>query len=61
MKMDYNHFWKYHNKDNMDIHAVQLIESQHKQIKDLEAALEHIAEDGCPKCGNVAEQVLKGE
>ena len=31
-----------------------------ERIKMLEAALLHIAEDGCPKCGNVAEQALKG-
>ena len=30
-----------------------------ERIEELENALLHIAEDGCPKCGNVAEQALK--
>ena len=32
-----------------------------ERIKELEATLQHIAEDGCAKCGTVAEQALKGQ
>ena len=34
----YDHFWKFHNKDNMDVHAVALIEQQAERIKELELA-----------------------
>ena len=37
MSKEYDHFWKFHNKDNMDVHAVKLIEQQAKRIKELEA------------------------
>ena len=38
--MNYKDFWKYHNKDNMDKHAVELIESQAGRIQDLENIVE---------------------
>ena len=37
MSKEYDHFWKFHNKDNMDVHAVRLIEQQAEQIAELEA------------------------
>jgi len=37
MSKQYDFFWKFHNKDNMDIHAVKLIKWQAEQIKSLEA------------------------
>ena len=39
MSKEYDHFWKFHNKDNMDVHAVKLIEQQAKRIKELEAEI----------------------
>ena len=37
MRDEYDIFWKYHNKENMDVHAVKLIENQAERIKELEA------------------------
>lgn len=39
MSKEYDHFWKFHNKDNMDVHTVKFIENQAKRIKNLEAEL----------------------
>ena len=38
MSKQYEVFWKYHNKDNMDIHAVKLIEhleAENKRLTEL--------------------------
>lgn len=35
MSKEYDHFWKYHNKDNMDVHAVMLIRSLEAKNKRL--------------------------
>jgi len=42
MSKEYKHFWKYHSKDNMDVHAVRLIEQQAERIKELEEFLRNI-------------------
>lgn len=34
--MEYDEFWKFHNKTNMDKHAVTLIERQAERIEELE-------------------------
>ena len=39
MSKEYDHFWKYHNKDNMDVHAVKLIEVQAERITELETVI----------------------
>ena len=40
--MDYDEFWKFHNKTNMDKHAISLIENQAKQIKELKSENERL-------------------
>ena len=42
MSKEYDHFWKYHNKTNIDIHAVELIELQEKRNAKQKAALTRI-------------------
>ena len=37
MRDEYDIFWKYHNKENMDVHAVKRIKHQAERIKELEA------------------------
>ena len=69
----YDHFWKFHNKDNMDVHAVALIEQQAERIKELEGVnkklkdlLKEEVDDGRAMIDDMGfdawlEQALKGE
>ena len=53
MSKEYDHFWKYHNKTNMDIHAVELIELQEKRNDKLKRAIKDqlpTSLSPCPKC-----------
>jgi len=40
MSKEYDNFWKFHNKDDMDVHAVRLIEQLQAENERLKEALE---------------------
>jgi len=39
MSKEYDNFWKFHNKNDMDVHAVRLIEQLQAENKRLKEAL----------------------
>jgi len=47
MSKEYDHFWKYHNKTNMDIHAVELIELQEKRNAKLKEFIRTVIKVHC--------------
>ena len=44
MSKEYDYFWKFHNKNNMDVHTVKLIEQQAKRIEELEATIKNVCD-----------------
>lgn len=63
MSKEYDHFWKFHNSDNMDVHAVKLIENLEAENKRLRDVLEFLvvskANDRVKM--ECVERALKGE